>query len=242
MRKEPALSKEPAPRGRPKKRPDYDWEQEYKLFVEQVVEKYAFPYDDRRDRPADAPSINYVAQEMGLSRYKVRKILVTAGFYSTAESREIQRLRDRGYTLEEISSRTGLTPNTINSLLPYGRGTYNLDNPSLNAESCKKYRRRNEARERLSSQVDSEDILDILWEAFDAFEQYPFRMKNGRRIRYSIIGRRLCIDGVVYPWLDIVEAYLEIRKIRRKGGVVKREDCSCCEELYTIFLRIGACN
>ena len=63
-------------RGRPKKKPEYDREQEISDLVRQVVELYAIPYDDRDERPPDAPSINWIAQTLNISRLKVRKLLI----------------------------------------------------------------------------------------------------------------------------------------------------------------------
>lgn len=51
-------------RGRPKRKPDYDKDQHVQGLIQQAVELFRYPYDDREKRPADAPTIAYVAGEM----------------------------------------------------------------------------------------------------------------------------------------------------------------------------------
>lgn len=47
-------------------------------MIQQAVELFQYPYDDRKDRPADAPSVTSVAEEMHTSRIRVRKMLISA--------------------------------------------------------------------------------------------------------------------------------------------------------------------
>ena len=82
----------PAKRGRPKKKPDYDVEQNINSLLETAVSLFEVPYDDRVERPEESPTITHVAEEMDTSRMRVRKFLITAGYYSTDTSRKIQEL------------------------------------------------------------------------------------------------------------------------------------------------------
>lgn len=81
-------------RGRPKKKPDYDRDKEIEAFQAKAVELFGEPYDDRIERSEDAPSIRDVAAAMDTTPLRVRKMLVTAGVYSTRLSREVQTLYD----------------------------------------------------------------------------------------------------------------------------------------------------
>ena len=231
-----------AKRGRPKKRPEYDREREIDNLVQQAVTLFELPFDDRDERPPDAPSINHVSLEMSISRVKVRKLLITAGYYSSIASREIQGLHDIGLPIEQISERTGLKKQTVNSLLPYRKGVYNLEDPPRYAEKCRIFRKRKEACALLAEHLDEKDCSQVLWEAILAFEHYPFRMEDGSKVEYKIDCEQFCMGDKIYSRKEIEESYHRIRAILLSDGYINKENCRCCEELYTVFLRIGACN
>lgn len=210
--------------------------------MQQAATLFSLPFDDRDERPPDAPSINSVAHQMNISRVKVRKLLITADYYSSAASREIQKLNSCGMSVDQICERTGLKKQTVNSLLPYRKGAYNLEDPPQFAEKCRTFRKRKQACEQLTDHQDSMNCCQLLWEAILAFEQYPFRTEDGRRMKYSIDCEQICLNDRTYCRREIEDAYHRIREILRTEGCISRTSCQCCEELYTVFLRIGACN
>lgn len=108
-------------RGRPKKKPDYDRDKEIEAFQAKAVELFGEPYDDRIERSKDAPSIRDVAAAMDTTPLRVRKMLVTAGVYSTRLSREVQKLYEEGYTIQQIMDETGLRRSSVHAYLPYIR-------------------------------------------------------------------------------------------------------------------------
>ena len=231
-----------AKRGRPKKRPEYDREREIEKLVQQAVTLFELPFDDRDERPLDAPSINHVSQEMNVSRVKVRKLLITAGYYSSMASRKIQGLHDKGLPIEQICERTWLKKQTVNSLLPYRKGVYNLEDPPRYAEKCRIFRKRKEACALLAEHLDEKDCCKVLWEVIMAFEHNPFRTEDGRKIEYTIDCERLCMGENIFSREEIEKSYHRIRAILQSDGYISKENCWCCEELYTVFLPIGACN
>ena len=233
---------EKAQRGRPKKRPEYNREREINDLIQRVIDLYGTPYDDRDERPPDATSINSIAQQLNISRLKVRKLLITADYYSSAESREVKRLHDSGYDVDQICQQTGKKKQTVNSLLPYRKGVYKLEDPPLYAENCRSFRKRKQVCEQLSEHLDEDGCCRFLWNAIQAFEHYPFRKLDGSRIQYSINCDQLCFGHTTRCREEVEAAFHKIRDLQRKDGCVKWENCPCCEELYTIFLRIGACN
>lgn len=125
-----------APRGRPKKKPDYDRQKNIQELLEQAVKLFEFPFDDRDERPPDAPSISFVADKMKTSRMRVRKLLITADFFSSAMSRRVQEMQREGKTIQKISEEIGLGRAAVHSYLPYEKGIYKMDELSLNAEQC----------------------------------------------------------------------------------------------------------
>ena len=62
---------------------------------------------------------------------KMRKLLITAGVYSTDISRIIGELHAEGKSASEIQAITGLKKSSINGYLPYSKIMYNHDEKML---------------------------------------------------------------------------------------------------------------
>ena len=71
---------------RPRKKPDYDPEQVVKEFLGAVADAFG-SYDDRNPGGSAFPGLNAVAVAFGMTALKARKLLITAGVYSTEMSR-----------------------------------------------------------------------------------------------------------------------------------------------------------
>ena len=85
-----------AQRGRPKKKPGYGKETKIAELVTLAVALYQMPYDDRDERPEEAPTLLSVAEVLNTTSSKVRKLLITADFFSLEKSRRINSLFDQG--------------------------------------------------------------------------------------------------------------------------------------------------
>lgn len=81
---------------RPKKKPNYNPHQIMQEFMDAIADAFG-SYDDRDDDTA--PGLNAVAAEFGITALKARKLLITAGVYSTALSRRIAELAAAGYKI-----------------------------------------------------------------------------------------------------------------------------------------------
>ena len=68
-----------------------------------------------------------IAKRAGISLQKVRKILITAG------AEKIGKLRANGMSVPEIAEELGVKTNTVWSYLPYSKGMYNQEYPTINA-------------------------------------------------------------------------------------------------------------
>jgi hypothetical protein len=93
--------------GRHKKKTAFP-EESMEQLVKRAVELYEEPCDDRDGREEDLPSIRYVAEEMDTTILRVRKLLITADYYSTENSRTVQRLFRQGFSLQNIMEETKL--------------------------------------------------------------------------------------------------------------------------------------
>lgn len=159
---------------RPKKKPGYDREAEIADLIAIAAALFDVPYDDQIDRPEDAPSIVSVAEEMETTILRVRKLLITAGMYSTTTSRQVQELESQGHTIPEIMQKTGLGKASVYSYLPYKKGAYNLPDPTLYSEQGARYRARKKACEKLRENIGTDEQSVALWKTVIAFQHYPF--------------------------------------------------------------------
>lgn len=78
-------------------------------------------------------SLKAIARQLKVSEQKVRKILITAGAWSSPTSRKVADLQAAGKSLDEIAAALGITRNAVLSYTPYDRGMQNAEYPSLNA-------------------------------------------------------------------------------------------------------------
>lgn len=131
-----------AKRGRPKKKPDYDREKEIEALQQKVIDLFGEPFDDRVERSETVPSIRDIAKALDVTPITVRKMLITAGYYSTKISRKVQKLYEDGRDIQEIMDQTGLKRSSVHSYLPYVKGNYNLPERPLNAEQKRIFRKR----------------------------------------------------------------------------------------------------
>lgn len=124
---------------RSKKKPDYNPNQVMGDFMSAVSDAFG-SYDDRDNDTA--PGLNAVAAEFGITALKARKLLITAGVYSTVVSRRIAELAAAGYKIEQIMKETGLGRASVHSYLPYSKIPYSLAELSVNVERIRLYRER----------------------------------------------------------------------------------------------------
>ena len=91
-----------------------------------------------------------VARELGLSEYRVRRILIDNGILSDYDA-AIAAAIDAGDNLEDAARKFGVAPNTIRSHLPYSKGGYCLAPESINAQRIRKCR----AKKKASAEADA---------------------------------------------------------------------------------------
>lgn len=236
-----------AKRGRPRKKPDYDRaEVQDELFV-RVIEAFEEPYDDRIERSEDAPSIRDVANALDTTSLRVRKILITAGYYSTELSRKVQALHEQGYTTQQIMDETGLKKSSVHGYLPYIKGNYNLPELTLDAEYSRGYRKRIAACKKLQLGIDSPDVEQYLWDAIVAFADYPFKTEKGLSMKYTVEGREIFFNRKEksVTKATVVKAFQQARRVQKEEGCVsgpKKLGTFGASYLYPVFLRLGVCS
>ena len=232
-------------RGRPEKKPDYCKEKMIGDLIAKAVELFREPYDDRDVRAKDAPKIIEVAEAMNITQIKVRKMLITAEYYSSDLSRQVQKLHEQGYTIPQIMEKTGLKRAAVYSYLPYSKGAYNLCSLSIGAENSSAYRERKRVCDELDKHLDCEQAFNYFWDAIVTFENYLFRDEQGNGIKYTITDEEIHCNGQVITKAELKKAFRSARETERTEGCVSEAGKLGCKgacELYAVFLRIGACK
>ena len=141
----------------------------------QATTLFHIPYDDHDERDPSLPSLRFVANEMGTTILKVRKLLITADYFTTSTSRLIRRLIDSGCTIEDVMNNTGLGKASVYSYIPYKNLAFNLEETTVNADRHRVFRRRIKACEELQKHLEQPDQSEYLWKTVIAFETYPFK-------------------------------------------------------------------
>ena len=226
-----------ARKGRPKKKPDYDKKKTIEELLLKATSLFGEPYDDRGFRSPDAPTIASVAEQMGTTAVRVRKLLITADFFSTSVSRKVIELHRAGFTMKQIMEKTGLGEASVYSYLPYSKGVYNLEDATLSAEQGRQFRLRRNTCDELVLHIDGDEADAYLLKTIEVFENYTFRDMEGLPLRYTIKDNSLCFnrnDGRIS--MEEVFDYFHELKNKKESGKQLTPGASY---LFAIFLRFG---
>lgn len=151
-------------------------------LIARAVEAAKAPFTP--DHKVELPSLRSVAEKLGTTVIRTRKLLITAGYFSSPMAQSVQRLKAEGKTIEEIGAALRLKPAAVYGYLPYELRPYNLPETTSNADRHKRYR----ATKKLRAEVDKGDIektSSALWRCVIVFEGYPFST-SGRGSRSGV--------------------------------------------------------
>lgn len=190
---------------RPLKKPNYSKQKITQELLDQITEAFGEVYDDREYIGEHSPSLWEVAKEFDIAPIKMRKLLITAGVYSTETSREIAKYMEDGFSTEEIQHIMQLSRASIHSYIPYNKTVYKLLEKSTNAERTDLYRYRNKLVKKLQSKLaeweasgcmdcDDNDLTDDIWDLIVAFEGCPFKTYQGLTFRYRVKGNEIFVN------------------------------------------------
>lgn len=229
---------------RPKKKPDYDPDQVMQDFMAAVADAFG-SYDDRED--TTFPGLNAVAAAFGMTALKARKLLITAGVYSTALSRQVMELHDGGTKIDQIMKLTGLSRASVHSYLPYTKIPYKLDELSANAERIRLYRERKQKCEEFRSGLPAlarksrQEQEDALWEMLIYLQGCVFLTAKGLKFIYKIKGGEMFVNRKAKS-ITQTTVFMAFRKAMELSRVVagpKKLGTFGASYLYPIFMRLG---
>lgn len=231
---------------RPKKKPNYNPEQVTQEFMSAVADAFG-SYDDRDDDTA--PGLNMVAAEFGITSLKARKLLITAGVYSTALSRQIAKLHSDGAKIEQIMKITGLSRASVHSYLPYTKIPYNLAELSANAERIRLFRERRTACTEFCSRIERTEMTkagqeETLWDLLKFLQGCVFLTAKGLKFTYTIKGGEMFVNrkSKSITQATVFMAYWKAVELMKENGSVngpKQLGTFGASYLYPVFVRIG---
>lgn len=102
------------------------------MNIDQVIEYYN-----------QCLSMRQTANYFEVNQQKIKKMLITGGAYETPVSKKIIELYNSGFTPEKIQEKLKISHSTVFANLPYLKGQYNSDNPTINAIRIRKCRNKN---------------------------------------------------------------------------------------------------
>ena len=229
---------------RPRKKPNYNPDQIMQDFMTAVADAFG-TYDDREDTAP--PGLNAVAAEFGITALKARKLLLTAGVYSTALSRQIKELHSKKMKMEQIMSATGLSRASVHSYLPYTKIPYNLEELSVNAERIRLYRERKQKCVEFNTKLSSlarqpaKEQEKELWNLLSDLQGCVFLTAKGLKFTYKIKGGEMFISRKSKS-ITQATVFMAFRKAMELGGAVtgpKKLGTFGASYLYPVFVRIG---
>lgn len=126
------------------------------------------------------PKLKAVAEEIGLSTAKLRKLLITAGerdntaYFSSPTADMVLKLNRKGKSVKDIMAQTGLSYTSVQGYLPHKKIIYSLDTMSVECERIRRFRASRFALDTFHAHIGLPDQSLYLWKAVVAFQGYPF--------------------------------------------------------------------
>lgn len=219
-----------------KRKPNYDRKKNMEELMAAVCTFYGEAVDDRKQDDLDHVSLHDVADHFHITAMKARKILISAGLYSTAASRQVQRLNAEGKTVAEITEATGLKRSSVNSYIPYDHIIYKLPDISIKAERQKQYR----VRKRNKTRSDAE-IEDKLWNELIYLQGCLFTTSKGIDFTYKIKGEEIFIGNKEksITRATVMKMYQKVRELNGMVKGPKQIGTFDSSYLYSVFLKMG---
>ena len=151
-------------------------------FFDAVSDSYRYPASgDEVGDVSGRKKQELLAEEFGISRIKVRKILVTTG--DVVAPQAIKEMMAGGLKIDEIAQMLNMSKSTVNSWAGYSKGVYGLD-VSAAADRTQLYRARKAALAELKEKMNGL----ALWKAVCLFAGYPFTT-SGRKTKDGVKGQ-----------------------------------------------------
>lgn len=216
----------------------YDPEQELQELLTVVTDVY-------QRNISKGISLRQSARELDITPLKLRKLLITAGAFSSDICDRINTLYNEGKTIAQIQELTSLSHASVSSYLPYSKTVYKTHEISRNAQRIRLYRERQAAADRLQTAInehaDLDTLQDLLWNALIKFSGYTFNTINGLEFSYTIKGYEMFVNRKEKS-ITRSSVNIAFQQASVLHGVVtgpKKLKTFGASYLYAIFQRLG---
>lgn len=222
---------------RPKKKPDYN----PKTIMQELMNEVSELYNESEEKV----SIRQIADEFDMTPLKIRKLLITAGVFSSDICNQVLELSKSGKSISDIQRITGLSRASVHSYLPYSKIIYNAEEMSLNAERIKLHRERkaavNDFRKHLKENNNTDKLIEELWAVIEVFEKYPFYTMKGFRFTYKVKGNEIFVSRKEKSITrsSVILAMTKAIELQYKVKGPKQLETFGASYLYPIFKKIG---
>jgi len=230
--------------GRPKKKPEFNSNSKIEEQIKEVVNYFGAVYDDRFPEDEDHVSLRDVADYFNITILKARKILITAGVYSTDLSRKVQMFSKSGKKINEIMELTGLSRASVHSYLPYTKVIYNMPELSVDAERKKLQRKRESACKEFVDRLPYMTPLEqekMLWDVIVLHAGCIFYTISGKRFRYKIKENEMiqdCSNNSLTKDV-VIKSFHKVMNMDGKVSGPKQLGGNGASYVFSIFTRIG---
>lgn len=222
---------------RPKKNPNYNPETIMQELLNEIAELY-LSSDEKM-------SIRQTADEFDITPVKVRKLLITAGVFSSDICDQVLELWKKGKPVSEIQNITGLSRASVHSYLPYSKSVYNTAEISRNAERIRLYRERKAAvysfQKKRKENRGIEELSEELWKIVCVFENYPFYTAKGLRFTYQVKGNEMFISRKEKSITrsTVILAMKKAMELQHRVKGPKQLETFGASYLYPVFEKVG---
>ncbi len=97
-------------------------------------------FQSTKDEEHPKGSIRETSIEFGINRNKVRKILITSGEITSPITEQALKLRQEGFSIEEVAEKLDVSTATVSTYLPYDDRIRNSLDPGEHAKAVREYR------------------------------------------------------------------------------------------------------
>ncbi len=246
---------------RPKNNPNFDPGKLEAEVLKAVVELYLSPDNPNHD-------ISYVAEELGISALKARKLLITADarngtrHYESPLAEQIRRLKSEGKTVKEIGAIVKLSHGSVIGYLPYSKTVYSMRELSADAirvQRCRERRKLCEEFRMNTIGLGKEAEERYLWETLGKLSGCIFHSgerqgSSGRKFSYTIPRKedkngaeslsgemRVSRSDETLTRAAVMTAYWKA-KGETVTGAKALDGVVGGSWLFPIFLRLGVCG
>lgn len=165
---------------------------------------------------AAGESVRKTAERIGISRTKVRKILITLGEIQSDITDQALEMMEAGYTQQGIADMLHVSEATLSTYLPYGNRVLNREEKSKDAIRCENYRARQAAAanrqigKREGSRVRKLPVIEDGIALFDE-EVRNMDQQLAERTEGKVMKLRLTLD-TQYADMDILKKYGKVKE------------------------------